>query len=356
LKNISKPVAVIGAGNFGIAIANILSEKCKYVLLYARTEKKAKKLRELRKHDYQQLADNIEITTDLSIIGAECDVIFPIVPSANFREMMQNLAPFLKPSHILIHGTKGFDFDIEKKIKPKLLMPRGQIFTMSEVIRQESSVIRIGCISGPNLSKEIALLKPAASVIASEFDEVIQVGYKYLKSDRFLVFGSNDLIGTELCGILKNIIAVGAGTIDGMDLGENAKALFISRGLVEMVEIGKLMGGNAEPFLGLAGIGDLMATCSGNLSRNYSVGRRLAQGEKIDDIVSSTHEIAEGIKTIKIIYEWSKISKLRVPITETLYKIIHDEITVQNAHIFLMKFPFRTEIEFLRKEVNGQDA
>ena len=293
------------------------------------------------------IADNVEIITDVSFLAEKCNLIFPIVPSINFREMMKNLSPYLKPYHVLIHGTKGFDFNKSNKSINPLKESIIQIFTMSEVIRQESSVVRIGCIAGPNLSKEIAAKMPAASVIASEFDEVINLGQKYLKSDRFLVFGSNDLMGTELCGILKNIIAVGAGTIEGMKLGENAKALFITRGMVEMVEIAKAMGGQVEPFLGLAGIGDLIATCSSSLSRNYTVGVRLATGEKLSEIIHSMREVAEGIKTIDIIHEWSINYPIRIPITETLYKIIHEEITVEEAHSYMMKFPFTSEIKFL---------
>jgi glycerol-3-phosphate dehydrogenase (NAD(P)+) len=346
LKNTYKAtVGVIGTGNFGTALANLLADKCKRVLLYARNEQKATQLIKTRKNGYHQIADNVEIITDISFLAEKCNVIFPIVPSINFREMMKNLSPYLKPYHVLIHGTKGFDFNNKNNA---LKGSESQIFTMSEVIRQESSVVRIGCIAGPNLSKEIALKMPAASVIASDFDEVIHLGQKYLKSDRFLVFGSNDLMSTELCGILKNIIAVGAGTIDGMKLGENAKSLFITRGMVEMVEIGKAMGGQVEPFLGLAGIGVLIATCSSNLSRNYSVGLRLANGEKLNEITHSMREVAEGIKTIDIIHKWSKNNPMRIPITETLYKIIHEEITVEEAHAYMMKFPFTAEIEFLK--------
>ena len=348
LKNIYEvTVGVIGTGNFGTALANLLAEKCNRVLLYARSKQKALKLNQTRKNGYHEIADNVEIITDVSFLAEKCNLIFPIVPSINFREMMKNLSPYLKPYHVLIHGTKGFDFNkSNKSINP----PKEsiiQIFTMSEVIRQESSVVRIGCIAGPNLSKEIAAKMPAASVIASEFDEVINLGQKYLKSDRFLVFGSNDLMGTELCGILKNIIAVGAGTIEGMKLGENAKALFITRGMVEMVEIAKAMGVQVEPFLGLAGIGDLIATCSSSLSRNYTVGVRLATGEKLSEIIHSMREVAEGIKTINIIHEWSINYPIRIPITETLYKIIHEEITVEEAHSYMMKFPFTSEIKFL---------
>ena len=348
LKNIYEvTVGVIGTGNFGTALANLLAEKCNRVLLYARSKQKALKLNQTRKNGCHEIADNVEIITDVSFLAEKCNLIFPIVPSINFREMMKNLSPYLKPYHVLIHGTKGFDFNKSNKSINPLKESIIQIFTMSEVIRQESSVVRIGCIAGPNLSKEIAAKMPAASVIASEFDEVINLGQKYLKSDRFLVFGSNDLMGTELCGILKNIIAVGAGTIEGMKLGENAKALFITRGMVEMVEIAKAMGGQVEPFLGLAGIGDLIATCSSSLSRNYTVGFRLATGEKLSEIIHSMREVAEGIKTINIIHEWSINYPIRIPITETLYKIIHEKITVEEAHSYMMKFPFTSEIKFL---------
>ena len=348
LKNIYEvTVGVIGTGNFGTALANLLAEKCHRVLLYARSKQKALKLNQTRKNGYHNIADNVKIITDVSFLAEKCNLIFPIVPSINFREMMKNLSPYLKPYHVLIHGTKGFDFNKSNKSINPLKESIIQIFTMSEVIRQESSVVRIGCIAGPNLSKEIAAKMPAASVIASEFDEVINLGQKYLKSDRFLVFGSNDLMGTELCGILKNIIAVGAGTIEGMKLGENAKALFITRGMVEMVEIAKAMGGQVEPFLGLAGIGDLIATCSSSLSRNYTVGFRLATGEKLSEIIHSMREVAEGIKTINIIHEWSINYPIRIPITETLYKIIHEKITVEEAHSYMMKFPFTSEIKFL---------
>lgn len=345
----SKPVGVVGAGSFGTAMANILAERSKEIILYARTPERAAKFAKERESAGQKLADNIRVTNNLEEVGSQCDVIFPMVPSANFRELMQNFSPFLKPYHILIHGTKGFDLNVKENYKSNPLNPltREHVRTMSEVIQQETSVVRVGCLAGPNLSREIAEHKPAATVVASQFDEVIQVGQKLLKNERFLIYGSNDLIGIELCGILKNIIAVGAGTIQGMNLGENAKALFISRGLVEMVHIGKALGGNAQAFLGLAGVGDLIATCNSNLSRNFSVGYRLATGEKADDIVNSMDEVAEGLKTINIVHELARSYKIRVPITETLYRIIHGEMTVNEAHSFLMKFPFRAEIDFL---------
>lgn len=341
-------VGVIGAGSFGTAIANILAEKSN-VLLYSRSSEKVAEMNAKRTSAGQHLHDRVRGIDQLETIANQCNVIFPIIPSAGFRQMMKQLSPYLKPYHILIHGTKGLDTNVPEgvKINEFNLLSREYVKTMSEVIMEESSVLRVGCLAGPNLAKEIAAQQPAASVVASHFDEVIQIGQKLLRNDRFLIYGSSDLIGIELCGVLKNIIAIGSGAIAGLGLGENAKSLLISRGIVEMVQIGKTLGGNAEAFLGLAGIGDLVATCSSNLSRNYTVGFRLAKGETLEDILESMDEVAEGVKTIDIINTLSKTYKVRCPITESLYKILHKEMTVEDAHNFLMKFPFRAEIDFL---------
>jgi glycerol-3-phosphate dehydrogenase (NAD(P)+) len=345
----NETVGVIGAGSFGTAIANILAENSADVILYVRSADKAEKIKKSRESSAQKLHENIQITHDLEEIANKCEVIFPIIPSSNFRDMVVALAPYLKPYHVLIHGTKGFDLFVpeNEKISKTNPLTREHVKTISEVIKEETSVLRIGCLAGPNLARELDQRKPAATVVASHFDEVIAIGQRLLKNDRFMIYGSKDLIGIELCGILKNIIAVGAGTIYGMNLGENAKSLFISRGLVEMVYIGKVLGGNAQAFLGLAGVGDLVATCTSTLSRNFTVGNRLAKGESLQDIISSMEEVAEGVKTINIVNELAESYKVRCPITETLHKIIHDKMTIQDAHVYLMNFPFRAEIDFL---------
>lgn len=349
-RNISEEViGVIGAGSFGTAIANILAENNGKVILYIRDPEKTKRIAIERVSSGQKLHENIEVTNDLKSVPQQCEVIFPMVPSANFRDMIIKLAPYLKPYHVLIHGTKGFDLFVPKKQKINRNNPltREHVKTISEVIKEETSVLRVGCLAGPNLARELDQRKPAATVVASHFDEVVKIGQKLLKNDRFMIYGSRDLIGIELCGVLKNIIAVGAGTIAGMDLGENAKSLFISRGLVEMVYIGTALGGNAQAFLGLAGVGDLIATCTSNLSRNFTVGYRLAKGETLDEIIDSMDEVAEGVKTINIVKDLADSYKVRCPITETLYRIIHNNMTIQEAHGYLMNFPFRAEIDFI---------
>jgi glycerol-3-phosphate dehydrogenase (NAD(P)+) len=343
-----QPIGVVGAGSFGTAVANILAEKSN-VLLFVRDKNKYKAILESRISANQKLDKKITLTDSLAEIGENCEVIFPIVPSANFRSMIYDLSPYLKPYHVLIHGTKGLDLNLSEgeKLEDFETLNRSQIKTMSEVIREETPVLRVGCLAGPNLATEIAEKQPAATVVASHFEEVIDIGQRLLKNDRFMVYGSNDLIGIELCGVLKNIIAIGAGAVSGVGLGENARSLLISRGMVEMIYIGNALGGNTKAFLGLAGVGDLVATCTSKLSRNFTVGYRLAKGETLEQILSSMEEVAEGINTIDIVTKLARYYDIRVPITETLEKIIHGEMTVEESYAYFMKFPFRAEIDFI---------
>ena len=348
-KSTSKSVGIIGAGSFGTAIANILANNA-HVIVYARKQEIVDEIREKHTSYGQKIHPEVEPTNDLQYLAERCDLLFPIVPSSNFRGMMKQIAPFLHPYHILIHGTKGMDLtksdhgSIEQEGVP---LSRNQVNTMSEVIREESVVIRVGCLAGPNLAKELADEQPAATVVASHFDEVIKEGQRLLRSERFQVYGSRDLVGVELAGILKNIIAIASGAITGMGLGENARALLISRGMVEMIYLGRAFGGNVQAFLGLAGIGDLIATCSSPLSRNFTVGYRLAKGETLEQILESMEEVAEGINTTRITKMLADYYKLRAPITETLYKVLFEGMTVDEALHYLMKYPFNVDIDFL---------
>jgi glycerol-3-phosphate dehydrogenase (NAD(P)+) len=343
-----KPVGVIGAGSFGVALSNILSENTD-VILYTRRDEVVDEI--LKRHTSygRKINPKVKPTSDIKFLADNCEIIFPVVPSNNFRDMMKNLSEHLHPYHILIHGTKGLDLTIpnEEIYNPKTPLDRSCIHTMSEVISEESVVIRVGCLAGPNLAKELSDNQPAATVVASRFDEVILTGQKLLRTDRFQVYGSNDLIGIELAGVLKNIIAIASGAITGMGLGENARALLVSRGMVEMIYIGKMLGGNVEAFIGLAGIGDLVATCSSPLSRNYTVGYRLAKGETLDQILETMEEVAEGVNTIKIVKKLTQSYKMRAPITETLHRVLFEGLTVEDALNFLMKYPFNVDVDFL---------
>ncbi len=343
----NKPVGVIGAGSFGTAIANILAKNTD-VILYARNPEIAKQISLSRLLNGVEMNPRISLTNDLKYVVENCDVLFPIVPSENFPALIDELSHFLKPYHILIHGTKGlmvlkegWENDEDLKISKE------DVYTMSRLIRERTLAVRIGCLAGPNLAKELADNQPAATVVASHFDEVISEGQRLLRNDRFQVYGSKDLLGIELTGVLKNIIAIAAGALSGMGYGDNARSLLISRGMIEMIYLGQMLGANTQAFLGLAGIGDLVATCSSKLSRNFTVGERLGKGEKLSDIVTSMEETAEGINTIKIIIRLMKDYQMRAPITESLDRVIKGEITIEEALRFLMKAPFNIDIDFM---------
>lgn len=343
-----KPIGVIGAGNFGSAVANLLAPQRK-VLLYARDENVIRRIVELRENRGHKMHPNVEPINDLEAVAEKCDIIFPIVPSAHFRSMMRVLSHHLHPYHILIHGTKGFDIQLPEgqSIDDVQELDRSRVKTMSEVILEESVVVRVGCLAGPNLSKELAAGQPAATVIASQFNEVIQIGKRLLRNDRFQVYGNNDLVGVELAGVLKNIIAIAAGALSGMGLGENAKGLLISRGMVEMIYLGRALGGNTRAFLGVAGVGDLVTTCNSSLSRNFNVGFRLAKGDSLKKILESTDEIAEGINTVQIAKKCADHYQVRAPITTTLYKVLFEDLTVKEGLHYLMRYPLNVDIDFL---------
>ena len=344
----NKPVGVIGVGSFGTAIANLLAEKSP-VIVYARNKEVIDEINQLHSAEGKKLNPKIQATDDPEYICTQCDILFPIVSSTGFSEVMRKFSPFLHPYHILIHGTKGLclDLPLGKSLDDVDRINRENIHTMSEVIQNETVVVRVGCLAGPNLAKELELGQPAATVIASRFDEVILEGQRLLRNDNFQVYGNKDIIGVELSGVLKNIIAIAAGALAGMGLGENAKGLLISRGVVEMIHLGKALGGSAKPFIGLAGIGDLVTTCSSTLSRNYTVGYKLAQGQSLDSIQQDMEEIAEGINTIRLIKLFIEGKDLRAPITETLYRVLFEGYKVELALQYLMKIPLNVDVDFL---------
>lgn len=341
-----QPVGVMGAGSFGSAIANLLAEN-QLVYLLTRSQEVVESINATRNNRGRNMHENIIPTTDPKELADNCCVIYPIIPSAAFRDTIKQMAPYLTPEHILIHGTKGVDVQLPEgdtltadyKLKPAL------VNTMTEVILQETIVRRVGCLAGPNLAAEILNGQPAATVIASRFEEVIKIGQQTLRTPRFQVYGSHDLTGVEIAGVLKNVIALAAGALSGLGFGENAKALLISRGLVEMIYVGKNLGGDVTAFLGLAGVGDLIATCSSPKSRNYTVGYRMAKGETLTAILADMEEVAEGVNTLRISRAMANYLGYRAPLTETVYDVLYGEKTVQEGLDYLMKFPFYVDID-----------
>ncbi len=340
-------VGVIGAGSFGVAIANLLAENTT-VSLYARKQEQVGRINEGRYLHGVAVHPNVVATNSLQELAAKCQLIFPIVPSDQFRNMMRALSPYLRPSHLLIHGTKGLDFGntSEEEIRQKGIH-RKQLSTMTGVIRQESVVVRTGILSGPNLAREILDGQPTATLIASKYDEVIERAKNVLAGDKLFVFGSHDLLGAELAGTLKNVIALGSGMLKGYGLGKNIQAMLITRGLAEMIYFGKALGSEATAFFGTAGIGDLIATATSRKSRNYMFGYRIGSGETLEEVRATSQELAEGVRTLLVTYHLAKSIKLRVPITDMLYKIVFEDFPVDKAMHYLMHYPYTVDVDFL---------
>jgi len=334
---------VIGAGSFGIAVANLLAENGN-VLLYARNKKSVEKMIATGECNDQKLHERISATNNIEEITSNCNLIFPVIPSDNFSLMLEDFKPFLTASHILIHATKGLHVDKELSIDSKI--KKESVYTMSELILKKTGVVRVGCMAGPNLASELALKQPAATVIASDFDEVINEGQKALKSKRLQVYGSNELRGIELAGVLKNYVAIAAGIIAGLGFGENSKAMLITRGMAESIYIAKALGYNEKAFLGIAGVGDLIATCNSPKSRNNTVGRYLAEGLNLAEIKEKMTEVAEGVKTVQVIHALKSYG-FKAPIADILHRIIFENLSVEDAMGFLMRVPTSEDADYI---------
>jgi len=342
-----RAVGVVGAGSFGTALANLLAYNTD-VLIYSRQAELVDKINKRHRHLKVELSKRIQATQELQQIADECEFILPVVPSSGFRQTLRQLGPHLRPYHILIHGTKGFDINgiSQEQIDRGMLRPE-HISTMSQVIQQESVVKRVGCLSGPNLAREIMDGQPTATVIGSVFDEVIEMGKHALKSEHFHVFGTHDILGAEIAGALKNIIALGSGILRGKGLGKNIQAMLITRGLVEMVHFGKAFGATSSAFFGTAGIGDLVATATSRNSRNFTFGYRLGSGEKIDTIQSTMPELAEGVRTLQVCYHLANYHSMRLPITQMLYRVVFENYDIDEAIRYLINFPYDVDVDFL---------
>ncbi len=343
----SNIIGVLGSGSFGTAISQLLSLNSD-VLLYSRREDVVKRINEQNEHKGLKLPKRISATSSLQEVGERCRLIFPIIPSESFRSVIKKISPFVGPGHIMIHGTKGLDVADDFEEAKSILDIKRSVFTMSEVIRQETSILRTGCLAGPNLAKEILAGKPAATVIASEFDEIIDKGREVLSSAKFIIYGSYNLKGIELAGALKNVIAIASGICNKLEFGKNMEALLITRGLREMIHIAKAVGAEIRPFLGTAGIGDLIATATSSQSRNFTFGGHIADGKTVEDIKGNLmDEVAEGYRTIKFAMSIVNAAQLQAPMTTTLYKTIYDGVPIGKALLELIRNPLSLDVDFI---------
>jgi len=296
---------IIGNTTWGNTLGTLLSNNGVTVTLWARSEGEAEQLNH-EKHSYASTSDIAEATdgTELVILA---------VPSQKFRENITHIKHHLNNRTILMSAAKGLEVDSGKR--------------MSQIIAEEVPPLKkqICVLSGPNLAKEIAQGLPAASVLAAQDIIIAEKAKDLLRSPRFLIFTTDDVVGVELSGALKNIIALGAGMIDGLGLGDNAKAAFVALSWNEVISLGLALGAKKDTFYGLAGLGDLIATCASTLSRNHYVGYQLAKGRSLAEISTSMPQVAEGVTTTLAVHQLTKKLSLETPIA----KIIHD-ILFQN--------------------------
>lgn len=340
-----KPIGVIGAGKFGIAVANLLAKNCN-VLLYTRKQSVENNINQHHICRDYKMNSAISATTDLASIAKSCEVIFPIIPSANIVDLMKNFGPMLRPYHILIHGIKGLLVDKDRLENEDIKLDVSCVKTVSDIIQENSLVRRVGCLSGPNLSKEILEGQPTTTVVASDYDEVIRIGQKILASNKFYVFGNNDIIGAELAGALKNIIAIASGIIAGLGLGKNMQGALLARGLREMILIGKLKGSNAKAFIGTAGIGDLITTATSTKSRNFTFGGHIAAGKTRTEALEAMQETVEGIGTLRVARRLVATYNLHAPITKGLYDVVYNGISTTETLENIFRYPQGEDVDF----------
>jgi glycerol-3-phosphate dehydrogenase (NAD(P)+) len=330
-------IAVIGTTSWGITLGVLLGQKGIEIRIWARTEREAAKLRKkgLDQAHFPdiKLPEQILFTSQIDEALDEVDAVILAVPSASMRQNISQAASHLQKSTTVISAAKGLEVGSNKR--------------MSQVILEEINPrykANICVLSGPNLAREIIQNRPAAAVIASEDKNTARKAQKLLTCQSFCIFTNTDVIGVELGGALKNIIALGAGITDGLGYGDNAKAAFMTRGWTEITALGMALGANPLTFSGLAGLGDVIATCASPLSRNHFVGTELAKGRNITDILESMTEVAEGVNTTLVAHNLAHQLGLEMPITEKIYQILYENADPHQAALELMGGNTRHEL------------
>ena len=329
-------IAVLGGGSFGTAMANLSSKNGCDVTLWVRDKRSVKSMQKTHINKKylpdHKLDERLQFTHDLQAAVKGKDLIFVAVPSAAFRETLQKIAPFIS-AQAIVSLTKGMEKDT--------------FALMSDVIADELPNVAFGVMSGPNLAKEIMNNMPSATVIASQSAALRLAVQTALHSAFFRVFASDDLIGVELGGALKNIYAIAMGMAAAYDIGENTTAMILTRALAEMSRFGVQAGANPLTFLGLSGVGDLYATCSSTLSRNYQIGNMLGRGMSLDQAIKKLGQTAEGINTIQQVNEKAMKAGIYMPITHALHDIIYEDKAPLGVALNLMEAGFRSDVEFV---------
>jgi len=323
-------VTVIGSGSWGTALGMVLARAGHSVKLWAREEEIAYNINNFHEnHVYLPgvtLSDSIECYTDLADCASTRDLIVFATPSHTMREVALKVRPFLSGNEIVVTVSKGIENDT--------------FMTMSQVLTQtlEGVIIEdhIGVLYGPSHAEEVCQFKPTAVVAAAYSKSTAKIIQEAFMTPMFRVYVNYDIVGVEIGGSLKNIMAIATGILDGAGTGDNAKAAVMTRGMLEIKRFGLRLGASQDTFTGLAGIGDLIVTCTSQHSRNRYVGFRIGKGEKLDDIISHMKMVAEGVKTTKSVYDWAQKLQVDMPITTYVYKTLFEGFDAREAIYALM--------------------
>ena len=331
-------IGVIGAGSWGTTLANMLAEKGYPVDLWVREEEVYDQIKKERINGL--FLPGMKLVPDLNpvrsfkeaLTGKDLGLL--VVPSHVFREVLNRMKPYLSPQTVLMAATKG--------IENETLSMMSQV---AESVLPKEYTAHFSVLAGPSFAKEVYQKYPTAVTIASREISRAERFQRIFSTDFFRVYTSQDLIGIQLCGALKNVIAIAAGAADGLNFGHNARAALITRGLAEITRLGVAMGANPMTFAGLAGMGDLVLTCTGDLSRNRTVGLKIGQGMKIQEITAGMTMVAEGVRTARSAYELSKKMGVEMPITTQVYQILYEEKIPMEAVKDLMGRELKVELE-----------
>jgi glycerol-3-phosphate dehydrogenase (NAD(P)+) len=329
-------VTILGGGSFGTAMANLAARNGCQTRMWLRDPHTAEMMQTTRRNtrylpDFE-MDQRLEFGADLAWAVQDRDLILVAVPSHSFRSVLQQIAPLIT-GQAIVSLTKGIEPDT--------------FALMSDIIQQELPEVAFGVLSGPNLAKEIMSGMPAGTVIASESEAVRFVVHQALASSLFRVFANPDVHGVELGGALKNIYAVAMGMGAAYKVGENTRSMLLTRALAEMSRFAVRLGANPLTFLGLSGVGDLFATCSSPLSRNYQIGLALGQGKTLDEAIAALGQTAEGINTIRQVRTQAEQLGIYMPITNALYEVIFVGKPPLGVALALMQNGHRSDVEFI---------
>jgi len=335
-RGVSK-AAVLGGGSFGTVLANLLAENGIETWLWMRDFSRASEVqldRENKKYmPGLKLADNLVITADIKAALQGSSFILLSIPSKAFREISRQACPFIANDAVVICSAKGIE--------------AGSFKLMSEIMEEELPKHRTGVISGPNLAMEIAQKQLTGTVIASKNPEVCEIVQRVLRSSYFRVYANNDLYGVELGGVLKNIYAIMAGIASSLGVGQNTLSLLMTRSITEMSRFAVSMGANPMTFIGLAGMGDLIVTCTSPLSRNFRIGYAIGKGLTLEQAIQEVGQTAEGVNTLRLVKEKADEKNIYMPLANGLYRILFDGSTIENEINELMGSALNADVEFV---------